>query len=313
MATVTLSENPAGVEIHGVLDERVAGILNAESLTFLASLHRAFDPARQQLLALRATRQAGFDDGGLPHFRVASAALGAGDWTVAEVPEILQNRRVELAGAVDRQALISGLNAGAPVYVADMGAATSPTWDNLIDGQVNLRDRWRGALSLSNEAGEHRLDEDPAVLELGPRGWPMPEPRLLVDGEVMSGALFDFGLYAVHNAGAAQAVGGGIFVRLPGVEHHLEARLWDEVMAHGEAALGLAAGSIKACVRMETLPALFEMEEIIYELRERVVAASLGLEGLATSWITTLAGHDGFRLPDHASSATREGFLQAGA
>ena len=202
----------------------------------------------------------------------------SGDWKVAPIPADLLDRRVEITGPVDRKMIVNALNSGAKVFMADFEDATSPIWANLIEGQINLKDRWAGKIDFTDPASgkAYALKSDPAVLMVRPRGWHLPERHVVVDGEAMSGSLFDFGLYVFHYAKAQMAQGSTPAFYLPKMESHLEARLWNEVFSHAERELGVPHGTIKATVLIETLPAAFEMDEILYELRDHMAGLNCG-------------------------------------
>jgi malate synthase len=301
------------VEIKGPMDGRAAEILNPEALAFLAELHRRFNDRRLELLALREERQAIYDRGELPDFPAETQAVRDGDWRVAPIPPELQDRRVEITGPVDRKMIINALNSGAKVFMADFEDASAPTWANMIDGQVNLKDRWAGALAFTDATTgkAYALRADPATLMIRPRGWHLPEAHALVDGEEMSGALFDLGLYAFHNARAQAAAGGAPYFYLPKLESYLEARLWNDVFVHAQQALGLPIGTFKATVLIETLPAAFQMDEILYELRDHIVGLNCGRWDYIFSFIKRLKAHPRALTPDRAAMTMGEGFLAA--
>src|SRR5579883_1927502 len=258
---------PKGVEIKGPIKPGYDKILTAEAVAFVVELERKFGAERRRLLTLRAEIQAKLDQGWKPDFLPETRAVRESDWTVAPIPKDLLDRRVEITGPVDRKMVINALNCGANVYMADFEDASTPTWDNLIEGQINLVDAVRRSISFDDpQSGKHyALNQKTATLLVRPRGWHLPEAHVLVDGEPMSGALFDFGLYVFHNAKPLIAKGSGPYFYLPKLESHLEARLWNEVFLHAQAKLGLPRGTIKATVLIETIMAAFEMDEILYE------------------------------------------------
>ncbi|MEO8926527.1 MAG: malate synthase A, partial [Caulobacteraceae bacterium] len=301
------------IAILAPIDGRAGEILTPEALDFLAGLHRAFDSRRRELLAARAERQKRFDAGERPDFLEATRAVREGDWKVAPIPADLLDRRVEITGPTDRKMIINALNSGAKVFMADFEDATSPTWANLIDGQVNLKDRWAGALAFTDAVSgkAYALTHAPAVLMVRPRGWHLPEKHLTVDGAPMSGALFDFGLYFFHNARAQIAQGTGPYFYLPKLESHLEARLWNDVFVHAQAALGIAAGAIKATVLIETLPAAFEMDEILFELRDHMAGLNCGRWDYIFSYIKRLGRQSDALTPDRAVMGMGAAFLRA--
>jgi malate synthase len=301
------------IEVVGQADGRAGEILTPEALAFLADLHRRFDARRRELLAAREKRQARFDAGERPDFLAETAEIRAGDWRIAPVPDDLMDRRVEITGPVDRKMIINALNSGAKVFMADFEDATSPTWRNLIEGQVNLKDRWNGALDFTDGTSgkSYALKPDPAVLLVRPRGWHLPERHIAIDGEAMSGSLFDLGLYLFHNAKAQVAAGTGPYFYLPKMESHLEARLWNDVFVHAQHTLGLPQATIKATVLIETLPAAFEMDEILYELREHIVGLNCGRWDYIFSYIKRVGRQDWALTPDRAVMGMGQAFLRA--
>ncbi len=292
---------------------RAAEVLTPRALRFLADLHRRFDARRGELLAARTARQARFDAGERPDFPAETAYIRDGDWRVASIPADLLDRRVEITGPVDRKMVINALNSGARVFMADFEDATSPTWANLIDGQANLMDRWAGRLDFTHpQTGKrYALAERPAVLMVRPRGWHLPEPHVEVDGAPLSGSLFDFGLYLLHNAEATRAAGTGPYFYLPKLETRHEARLWNDVFAWAQGDLGLPQGTIKATVLLETLPAAFEMDEILYELRDHVVGLNCGRWDYIFSYIKRLGRSPAALTPDRAAMTMGSAFLRA--
>ncbi|WP_436642832.1 malate synthase A [Microbaculum sp. FT89] len=303
----------AGVEIRGALKERYDEVLNDEALAFVADLHRRFDEQRRRLLKMRLERQKRFDAGELPDFLEETRHVRESDWTVARIPEPLLDRRVEITGPVDRKMVINALNSGAKVFMADFEDATAPTWDNQVEGQINLKDRWDGKIDFvdPDSGKEYKLRSDPAVLLVRPRGWHLPEDHVLVDGEPVSGALFDFGLYMVHSAKKALAAGAGPYFYLPKLESHLEARLWNDVFVHTQDALGLPHGTIKATILIETLPAAFEMDEILWELKDHIVGLNCGRWDYIFSFIKRLRNNPAFLLPDRGQVVMGKAFLRA--
>ncbi|MCW5772211.1 MAG: hypothetical protein KIT16_11290 [Rhodospirillaceae bacterium] len=238
MSEVAVSTGVPGVEIHGSMGPRYEEILNPETLAFLADLHRKFNPSRLRLLKRREERQKALDAGALPDFLPETADVRAGDWKVAPIPADLQDRRVEITGPTDRKMVINALNSGAKVFMADFEDANSPTWSNQVEGQINIKDRWAGKIDFTDPVSgkDYKLSAKPAVLLIRPRGWHLPEEHLTVDGEPISGGLFDLGLYVFLNAKAALAAGSGPYFYLPKLESHLEARLWNEVFVHAQQA-----------------------------------------------------------------------------
>jgi malate synthase len=310
---MTAHSAAAGVEINAKPGGRQAEILSAEALTFLAGLHRRFNRRRLELLVRRMGRQEDFDAGKLPDFLTETAAIRDGDWKVAAIPADLLDRRVEITGPVDRKMIVNALNSGAKVFMADFEDATSPMFANMVEGQANLKDRWAGKIDFADPATgkTYALKRDPAVLMVRPRGWHLPERHVAVDGEEMSGSLFDFGLYVFHCAKAQMAQGATPAFYLPKLESRLEARLWDEVFTHAERELGAPHGSFKATVLIETLPAAFEMDEILYELRDHIVGLNCGRWDYIFSFIKRLGKNPAFLTPDRSEMTMGKAFLSA--
>ena len=302
-----------GVEIHGALGPRAGEVLSDAAMAFLAALHRKFNPSRLRLLTLREERQARFDKGELPDFLPETRHVRDGDWKVAPIPADLQDRRVEITGPTDRKMVINALNSGAKVFMADFEDANSPTWENQIEGQLNLKDRWANAIDFTDPASgkDYKLSAKPAVLLVRPRGWHLPEEHFVVDGQPMAGGLFDFGLYFFTNAKTVLAAGTGPYFYLPKLESYLEARLWNEVFTFAEGELGVPVGTIKATVLIETLPAAFEMDEIIYELRDHMAGLNCGRWDYIFSFIKTLRNNRKFLLPDRGQVVMGKAFLKA--
>jgi malate synthase len=303
----------SAVEAVGPAHERSGEILSPDALAFLAGLHRRFDGRRRELLAARAVRQKRFDAGERPDFLEATRAVREGDWRVAPIPADLQDRRVEITGPTDRKMIINALNSGAKVFMADFEDATSPIWANLIDGQANLKDRWGGALAFTDPVSgkAYALGPSPAVMMVRPRGWHLPERHLRVDGEAISGSLFDFGLAFFHNARGQMAQGAGLYFYLPKLESHLEARLWNDVFVEAQQRLGIAKGTIKATVLIETIPAAFEMDEILYELREHMAGLNCGRWDYIFSTIKRLGRQADALTPDRSAMGMGAAFLHA--
>ncbi len=300
------------VTVHGPLNSERTRILSPAALDFLAALHHRFDAHCLALLARRRQRQRDFDAGKLPDFRADTRAIRESDWRVAPIPESLCDRRVEITGPVERKMVINALNSGARVFMADFEDSNAPTFANLIDGQINLRDAVDGSIAFRQADGrEYRLGARPATLIVRPRGWHLPEPHLTVDGHPLSGALVDFGLFAFHNARALQASGRGPFFYLPKLESMEEAALWDQVMAWSEDTLGLPAGCMKTTVLIETLPAAFEMDEILHALRTRVVGLNCGRWDYIFSFIKTCRADRSRVLPERGQVAMTVPFLRA--
>jgi malate synthase len=309
------SREPGGpkAEILGVHIERSEEVLTPLALQLLASLHRRFNPRRLELLAARAQRQALLDDGALPQFLAATQEVRAADWRIAPIPADLIDRRVEITGPVDRKMVINALNAPVRAFMADFEDSCSPTWENLIRGQVNLMDAVRRTINYADAAtGKvYRLGERPATLIVRPRGWHLPEKHVRVNGEPVSGALFDFALFLANNHEALAQRGTGPYFYLPKMESHLEARLWNEVFIAAQDALGMARGTIKATVLIETILAAFEMDEILFELREHSAGLNCGRWDYIFSFIKKFRNRPGFLLPDRASVTMERHFLKS--
>jgi len=290
----------AGIQVRGALEAGFEEILTPQALEFAASLERQFGDTRRRLLEARDERQARIDRGERPDFLPETDQIRRGNWRVPPAPADLRDRRVEITGPVDRKMVINALNSGANVFMADFEDSLAPTWHNLIDGQINLRDAARRTISFSDpDTGkDYRLVDDPATLVVRPRGWHLAEAHVLVDGQPMSGALFDFGLFMFHNAKALLERGSGPYFYLPKMESHLEARLWAEVFAAAESSLGVPAGSIRATVLIETILAAFEMEEILYELRDYASGLNCGRWDYIFSIIKKFRNRPEFVMPD---------------
>ncbi|GAA3999203.1 malate synthase A [Deinococcus rubellus] len=267
---------PAGLQLQSLPTPEQAGVLTPEALAFVADLHRRFNPRRLELLAAREVRQARLDADEKPDFLPETASIRQGDWKVAPPKADLNDRRVEITGPVDRKMVINALNSGAKVFMADFEDASSPSWDNMVAGQQNLADAVRRTITLEQGGKSYRLNDQTATLVARPRGWHLPEKHVSVDGEVMSGSLFDFGLYFFHNARELLSRGSGPYFYLPKLESHLEARLWNDVFNFAEDTLGVPRGSVRATVLIETILAAFEMDEILYELREHSAGLNCG-------------------------------------
>lgn len=288
-------------------------ILTPEALEFVARLVREFEPTRQKLLAYREERQRGIDTGALPDFLAATKGIRDDrSWRVASIPTDLADRRTEITGPVDRKMVINALNSGAKVFMADFEDATSPTWQNLIEGQINLRDAVRRTISFASPEGkQYKLNEKTATLLVRPRGWHLPEKHVLVDGKPIPGSLFDFGLYFFHNAAELLKRGSGPYFYLPKMESHLEARLWNDAFNFAQDALKIPRGSIRATVLIETILATFEAEEILYELREHSAGLNCGRWDYIFSFIKKFRNRPDFVLPDRAQVTMTSPFMRA--
>ncbi len=267
---------PAGLKLQSPLTPEQARVLTPEALAFVAELHRRFNPRRLELLAAREARQARLDAGEKPDFLPETASIRRGDWKVAPPKADLTDRRVEITGPVDRKMVINALNSGAKVFMADFEDASSPSWENMVAGQQNLADAVRRTITLEQGEKSYRLNDRTATLVARPRGWHLPEKHVSVDGEIMSGSLFDFGLYFFHNAKELLSRGSGPYFYLPKLESYLEARLWNDVFNFAEDTLDVPRGSVRATVLIETILATFEMDEILYELREHSAGLNCG-------------------------------------
>jgi malate synthase len=283
-----------------------ADVLTPEATEFLVDLHRVFGERRRELLARRAERSVRLGGGELPDFLPETADLRAGDWRVAPYPDEIADRRVEITGPVDRKMVINALNSGARVFMADFEDANSPTWENCIQGQRNLTDALDRTIELVTPDKEYRLRDDPAVLFVRPRGWHLEERHFEVDGAPASGSLFDFGLYFLRNHGR-----NGRFFYLPKLESHLEARLWNDVFTWAQERVGAPQGTIKATVLVETILAAFEMDEILYELREHSAGLNAGRWDYIFSVIKKLGHRPEFVLPDRGDVTMAVPFMRA--
>ncbi len=292
---------------------RATEVLTPGALELLARLHRRFNPRRCELLEARARRQREFDSGVLPDFLPQTEAVRRADWRIAPVPHDLVDRRVEITGPVERKMIINALNAPVCAFMADFEDSCSPTWHNLIQGQINLADAIDGSISYVDPASgkAYRLGERRATLIVRPRGWHLPEKHVSIDGEPVSGALFDVALYLARNHAGLARAGTGPYFYLPKLESHLEARLWAEVFAAAETALGLEHGTIKVTVLIETLPAAFEMDEILFELRDYIVGLNCGRWDYIFSFIKKLRARRECVLPDRAQVTMERHFLKS--
>lgn len=301
----------SGIELRAPAGD-YGEILTADALALIAGLHRAFDARRRELLKRRAERQRQIDAGHDPDFLPETAAIRAADWTVASIPNDLTDRRVEITGPVDRKMIINALNSGASVFMADFEDATTPTWENLLHGQRNLRDAIAGAIRYDSPDGKHyTLHDRTATLMVRPRGWHLPEKHVRIDGQPMSGSLFDFGLFFFHNARALIEHGSGPYFYLPKIESHIEARLWNDVFNYAQDALGIPRGTIRATVLIETILAAFEMDEILYELREHSAGLNCGRWDYLFSCIKKFRNREGFVLADRALLNMTTPFMRA--
>jgi malate synthase len=302
-----------GVELRGPPVPRDEEVLGVDALAFVADLARRFGARRDELLARRQELQRRFDAGERPHFLTETEAIRESDWTVAPIPADLQDRRVEITGPTDRKMIINALNSGASVFMADFEDSNSPTWENLVSGQVNLKDAVRRTITCDAPEGgkKYRLAETTSTLLCRPRGWHLPEKHVLVDGKPLPASLFDFGLYFFHNARELLARGSGPYFYLPKLESHLEARLWNDVFVRAQEALGIPRGTIRATCLVETLPAAFEMDEILWELREHAAGLNCGRWDYIFSFIKKLRLDPSCIVPDRQDVTMDKGFLDA--
>jgi len=312
-AVVTNTTIPAGVSISGGMKPGFETILTKEAIAFVVSLERKFAGERKRLLAKRVEVQARLDGGWKPDFPPETQAIRDAEWTVAKLPADLLDRRVEITGPVDRKMIVNALNCGANVFMADFEDASTPSWANLIEGQINLRDAIAGTITFDDPvSGKHyKLNAKTAVLMVRPRGWHLPEKHVLIDGAPMSGSLFDFGLYFFHNAKTLLAKGSGPYFYLPKLESAAEAKLWNDVFVHAQAALGVAKGSIKATVLIETILAAFEMDEILHALRDHSAGLNCGRWDYIYSFIKKFRNDPKAILPDRVQVTMTTHFLQS--
>jgi malate synthase len=303
---------PQGVVLHAPLTAEQSTLVTAPALAFVAKLARKFEARRRELMALRAQRQAAFDAGEKPDFLEETRSIRDSEWTIGAVPRDLLDRRVEITGPTDRKMVINALNCGANVFMADFEDSNTPSWDNMVGGQVNLRDAVNRTVNfVSPEGKRYKLNERTATLMVRPRGWHLVESHVHVDGEPVSGAIFDFALYFFHNAKALLARNTGPYFYLPKMESHLEARLWNDIFVVAQRELGVPQGTIKATVLIETVLAAFEMDEILYELREHCVGLNIGRWDYIFSCIKKFRSDREFCLADRARVTMTAPFMRA--
>jgi len=306
------SPTASGVEINPPDGSSHGSILTPEAVEFFTALHREFSPRRRELLERRVHRQQDFDAGDLPDFLAETQHVRSGDWTVAPLSADLQDRRVEITGPPDRKMVINALNSGARVFMVDFEDSNSPTWRNCLEGQVNVRDAVRGSISFVRGDGKvYELGERVATLMVRPRGWHLTEKHVRVDGEPASASLFDFALFLFHNAHALVDRGSGPYLYLPKLENHLEARLWNDVFVRAQEMLGLPRGTIKATVLIETITAVFEMDEILYELRDHSAGLNCGRWDYIFSFIKKFRSRPEFVLPDRSQITMTRHFMHS--
>ncbi len=312
MSTTPALDLPPGCTVTGDMRPEYAEILTDGALRFVTDLARRFGPRVSELLARRVTRQAEIDAGQLPDFLPETRAVRDSDWRVTVTPADLADRRVEITGPTDRKMIINALNSGARVFMADCEDSLTPTWDNVVRGQVNLRDAVTRRIEfLSPDGRVYRLNPSVATLIVRPRGWHLPEKHLQVDGRPVPGAFVDFGLYLFHNHAALKQRGSGPYFYLPKTESHLEARLWADVFRHAEQVLGLTPQSIKATVLIETILAAFEMDEILWELKDYIVGLNCGRWDYIFSFIKKFSRYPEFVLPDRQQVTMTTHFLRS--
>ncbi len=301
-----------GVKVNGTMLNGYDSILTPEAIEFVVLLHRKFNKRRIQLLKDREARQKAIDAGQLPDFLLDTKEIRDGNWQVAPIPADLQDRRTEITGPVDRKMVINALNSGAKVFMADFEDANSPTWENCIEGQVNLKDAILREIDFTAPNGKlYALKAEVATLVVRPRGWHLTEKHVEVDGQPLSASLFDFGLYFFHNVHALIEKGSGPYYYLPKLESHLEARLWNDVFVEAQELLGIPQATIKVTVLVETILASFEMEEILYELKDHIAGMNAGRWDYIFSTIKKLRHHKAFVLPDRAQITMGVHFMKS--
>ena len=304
---------PTGVHVSGALKPGYERVLTYDAVCFIAECVRRFEPQRRRSIQMRSERQAKLDGGSLPDFLPETRKIRDNDWTVAGIPADLMDRRVEITGPTTRKMIINALNSGAKVFMADCEDALSPTWENVVEGQINLMNYWRGQIDFTDDenAKHYAIGSNPAVLMVRPRGWHLIEDHITVDGDPIAGAFVDFGLYFFHNAQAAVAKGSGPYFYLPKMESHIEARLWNEVFQFAQEKVQVPLGTIKVTALIETLPAVFEMNEILYELKDHIVGLNCGRWDYIFSYIKTLRAKPEYILPDRSEVVMSKAFLKS--
>ena len=302
---------PAGLAINATITPEFAQILTPDALAFLVKLARKFEPTRQSLLSARAARQREFDAGKLPDFLAETKHIRDGSWVVAPCPADIQDRRVEITGPTDRKMVINALNSGANTFMADFEDANCPTWENMIEGQINLRDANLRTIAFEQNGKQYQLIDKPGVLFPRPRGWHLDEKHVTLDGNAVSGAIFDFALYFFHNVKTLRARDSGVYLYLPKMESHLEARLWNDIFVMAQTELAVPQGSIKATALIETIVAAFEMDEILHEMREHSAGLNIGRWDYIFSAIKKFRVNRDFCLADRAQVTMMAPFLRA--
>src|SRR5437763_5411489 len=302
---------PQDITVTGRVSAPFAEILTPETLDFIAKLHREFEPRRQELLARRAVRQKEFDSGRLPDFLPETRQVRENDWKIGAQPKDMLDRRVEITGPTDRKMVINALNSGASTFMADFEDANCPTWFNMIDGQLNLRDAVRRTISFEQGGKHYQLKDRTAVLIPRPRGWHLDEKHVLIDGKPVSGGIFDFALFFFHNAKELVARGSGPYFYLPKMESHLEARLWNDIFLAAQTELGIPRGTIRATALIETVVAAFEMDEILYELREHSGGLNIGRWDYIFSCLKKFRAKEDFCLADRSQVTMLAPFMRA--
>jgi len=302
---------PEGVSITGRITPEFAQILTPEAIAFIALLHRRFEARRQEILAHRAVRQKAFDAGALPEFLPETKKIRESEWKIAQQPADMLDRRVEITGPTDRKMVINALNCGASTFMADFEDANCPTWFNMIDGQINIRDAVRRTVSMEQNGKQYRLNDKTAVLIPRPRGWHLDEKHVTVDGQSVSGGLFDFALLFFHNAKELLARGSGPYYYLPKMESHLEARLWNDVFLLAQETLVIPRGTIKATCLIETVVAAFEMDEILWELKEHSAGLNIGRWDYIFSCIKKFRSNANFCLAERSQVTMTSPFMRA--
>ncbi|WP_316150025.1 malate synthase A [Cupriavidus sp. BIC8F] len=302
---------PAGMKITGEILPAYEDILTPEALALVDKLHRAFEPRRQELLAARVARAKRLDAGEIPDFLPETKSIREGDWKVAPIPQALECRRVEITGPVEAKMVINAFNSGADSYMTDFEDSNTPNWHNQLQGQVNLKAAVRRTLTLESKGKQYKLNDKIATLQVRPRGWHLDEKHVTIDGKRVSGGIFDFALFLIHNAKEQIARGAGPFFYLPKMESHLEARLWNDIFVMAQNEIGLPQGTIKATVLIETILAAFEMDEILYELREHSAGLNAGRWDYIFSCIKKFKNDKDFCLADRAKVTMTAPFMRA--